>query len=770
MLWLAELMNYRQRTLAAINFTSAAYDSPDTRWMRRAFIQPQAMIHDTFLYNAVDGWTVDRSALPPLTAASPPPPLSSDLLPLRGAELRYLADLDKRYGGIDAVLLWHSYPNIGVDSRNQFEMLRSLPGYPYGVQAMIRRFHERDVRVLLPYNPWDQGTNSSGQDDVYSLVDAIALIGADGFNGQTAAEQHQAHAADVSQPGVTDSHCGCAALSAVCCLLLGDTMTGIPQEFFSYGQQRYNLSLMLEAEVGLSDDPDAAELSWQLASWGYWDDDASLLSKYKWLEPRFTVNICNRWAANHEVDLLQAWLNGVGFESWENVWQIFNQLSPRDAQATRQLRVMSRQSWQILSEADVLLPHVPTLQPDVYSSFFHKDDAAYDLLTLVNTGSSNRSGAQLELPYDGSQYTFVDCYHGQLLTPQPVAAERSEWLQLGSASVSLALDVEAGGFGCVAVAPTSSFNLSQWQTYLKHMQSLTSRPLSSYSRHQELLQQQHVPVSPPQGQGDRANMSLVTGMQGWWFNVSGVEIEDNGSDYGVDVQYALFGETVPQRHHALHIDIASFYLDKQPVTRLQYYQYLLASSYRPDDSSNFLRQWSFNDSTGAYDFPAGTESLPVSWVSLEEARSYCSYYGKQLPEEWQWQYAAQNGAAYSLYPYGDALNSSLIPAVDTSRSPADPVAVDALPEAASLAWGLLDLTGNKWEWTSEFADSHSRHGIVRGGSRYAPQGSMWYFPTLEGGRNDRHGNLLLLSPSMDRSQFIGFRCLMPAEAEATMTE
>jgi iron(II)-dependent oxidoreductase len=106
------------------------------------------------------------------------------------------------------VLLWHSYPNIGVDSRNQFDMLRSLPGYPHGLQAMVRRFHERDVRVLLPYNPWDQGTNNSAQDDVHSLVDEIVLIGADGFNGQN------------ERRGAAGPQCGHQCCGDRCSLLL----------------------------------------------------------------------------------------------------------------------------------------------------------------------------------------------------------------------------------------------------------------------------------------------------------------------------------------------------------------------------------------------------------------------------------------------------------------------------------------------------------------------------------------------------------------------
>jgi formylglycine-generating enzyme required for sulfatase activity len=89
-----------------------------------------------------------------------------------------------------------------------------------------------------------------------------------------------------------------------------------------------------------------------------------------------------------------------------------------------------------------------------------------------------------------------------------------------------------------------------------------------------------------------------------------------------------------------------------------------------------------------------------------------------------------------------------------------PDAVDAHPAGAS-PFGVMDLVGNVWQWTEEFQDDHTRGGILRGGSYYQPQGSIWYFPQAY--RLDQHGKLLLTSPSLDRSGGLGFRCVQDAQ-------
>ena len=149
----------------------------------------------------------------------------------------------------------------------------------------------------------------------------------------------------------------------------------------------------------------------------------------------------------------------------------------------------------------------------------------------------------------------------------------------------------------------------------------------------------------------------------------------------------------------------------------------------------------------------------MTWVSLEDSRAYATWAGKRLPHEWEWQYAAQ-GTDGRLYPWGQEWNASAVPVPDKSRTMRGPDAVDVHPGGASH-FHVMDMVGNVWQWTEEFVDEHTRGGILRGGSYYQPQGSIWYFPQAY--KLNEHGKLLLTSPSLDRSAALGFRCVQDAE-------
>ena len=87
-----------------------------------------------------------------------------------------------------------------------------------------------------------------------------------------------------------------------------------------------------------------------------------------------------------------------------------------------------------------------------------------------------------------------------------------------------------------------------------------------------------------------------------------------------------------------------------------------------------------------------------------------------------------------------------------------PERVDAFAGAgAASPFGVLDLVGNVWQYTSEFRDDHTRGVLVRGGSNYYPEGSHWYFPQAKG--LVYHNKYFLMSDRYERAGTVGFRCV-----------
>eukprot|EP00435_Cladocopium_sp_Y103_P072465 s172_g40.t1 len=96
------------------------------------------------------------------------------------AETGYLKDLKQRFGGVDQVLLWAGYPNLGVDTRSNLDLMESLPG---GLRAAVDALKEADPSVMV--QPWDISTNGLGQDDPARYGALLAKAGADGLNLDT---------------------------------------------------------------------------------------------------------------------------------------------------------------------------------------------------------------------------------------------------------------------------------------------------------------------------------------------------------------------------------------------------------------------------------------------------------------------------------------------------------------------------------------------------------------------------------------------------------
>ena len=663
--WLADITHWRMERRIRVGYDGARYDLPALKWTQSSFMQPQMMVQDRYFYDPVAGkYTVDR----------------------------YLDDLEKRYGGIDAVLIWPTYPNMGIDNRNQHDMIRSMPGGVPGVRQMIGDFHRRGVRVLFPMMMWDQGVRDAGMSWPDAIASLMAEVGADGING--------------------------------------DTQDGVPLAF-SLAADKIGHPLAFEPEGGPSDEA----LAWNVMTWGqYQFPFTPLVDKYKWLETRHMVNISHRWNRDKTDDLQFAFFNGVGWESWENIWGIWNGITPRDAEATRRVATIERGVSPFLISKD-WEPMSPMLRYGVYASRWPLGGEV--VWTIVNRNEYDVAGDQIEVAAKGD-LRYFDLYHGVELKPQTRPAGRTV----------LAFSIEGKGYG--AVLATNRAPDQKTVALMSKMKELTATPLADYSHEWKVLPQQIVPIQATNATSSAPARTVKVPEADFLFKVSGIEIE-GFNDIGVDVQYPW--EDTPRRFHEHPMHVTSFYIDRYPVTNAEFKKFLDSTHYHPKDDLNFLRDWK----DGSY--PPGWENKPVTWVSQEDARAYASWAGKRLPHEWEWQYAAQ-GTDGRLYPWGNEWDGGAVPEPDKSRAMRGPDPVDAHPKGAS-PFGVMDMVGNVWQWTEEFVDEHTRGGILRGGSYYQPQGSIWYFPQAY--KLNEHGKLLMMSSSMDRSGGVGFRCVVDAQ-------
>jgi formylglycine-generating enzyme required for sulfatase activity len=662
--WLKDLTHWRTERQIRIGYNSERYHRPAFKWAQSAFMQPQMMVQDRYFYDPVAGkYTVDR----------------------------YLDDLDKRYGGIDAVLIWPTYPNMGIDDRNQHDMIRSMPGGINGVRHMVEDFHRRGVHVLFPMMMWDQGTHDPGRAWTQAIAETMKEIDADGVNG--------------------------------------DTQDGVPLAY-SLAADAVGHPLVFEPEGGPSDEA----LAWNVLTWGqYKFGFVPLVDRYRWLEPLHQVNISDRWNRDKTDDLQFAFFNGEGWETWENIWGIWNGITPRDSEATRRVATIERAVAPFFA-SNQWHPLYPMHRYGVFASQWPL--AGQTLWTIVNRNAYNVDGRQISVPSTPGMRYF-DLYSGVELKP-----ERD-----GDRDV-LSFPIEAHGYG--ALLATAGEPGTEFVQLMSKMKQMTAKSLASYSHEWKPLPQQVVEIQKTKIAASAPERMIRISGGDYVFKVEGIEVE-GFNDEGVDVQYPW--EDVPRRYHEHKMHVAPFYMDTYPVTNAEFKKFLDATHYRPADDLNFLKDWKGGS------FPEGWANKPVTWVSIEDARAYAKWAGKRLPHEWEWQFAAQ-GTDGRRYPWGDTWEASRVPVADHGRSMRGPDDVDGHPTGASTS-GVMDMVGNVWQWTDEYVDEHTRGGILRGGSYYQPAGSVWYFPQAY--RNDQHGKLLMMAPSYDRSGALGFRCVEDTE-------
>ncbi len=198
-------------------------------------------------------------------------------------------------------------------------------------------------------------------------------------------------------------------------------------------------------------------------------------------------------------------------------------------------------------------------------------------------------------------------------------------------------------------------------------------------------------------------------------------------------------DSLPTEEPAHQVTIKPVSMDKNEVTNAEYARFVREANYPPP------QQW------GSVTAPVGQELLPVANVSYDDAVAFAEWRSKRdgvtyrLPTEEEWEYAARNGDKENLYPWGNTWSPGRAATQEAGVGKEQPVGT--YPQGGNR-WGVQDLIGNVWEWTSSKASLYpgsplklpdvQKGWIVARGGSYSSQANKvsatmrdWFAPNYK---------------------------------------
>lgn len=189
------------------------------------------------------------------------------------------------------------------------------------------------------------------------------------------------------------------------------------------------------------------------------------------------------------------------------------------------------------------------------------------------------------------------------------------------------------------------------------------------------------------------------------------------------------------------IDLEEFFISAKPITNAQYEKFVLSTGYKKPG------HW-----IGGV-VPSQKKEHPVTYIDWDDANAFANWCGASLPSEAQWEKSAR-GSDGRLFPWGDAEPTS--EDANFGNLIGDTTEVGIHKSGASV-YGVLDLAGNVWEWTSSihreypYNSNDGREDVNLWGARVVRGGNY-----LSAAKNIRCADRHSIYPTA-RDIYIGFR-------------
>ncbi len=281
--------------------------------------------------------------------------------------------------------------------------------------------------------------------------------------------------------------------------------------------------------------------------------------------------------------------------------------------------------------------------------------------------------------------------------------------------------------------------------------------------------------------------------------------------------------------HRVYVD--SFFMDKTDVTNAQFAKFVKATGYvtvaerkprqedyptappenlvagsvvfappdHPVPLNDHMQWWSYvhganwRHPTGPKSTIVGKDDYPVVQIAYEDAQAYAKWAGKRLPTEAEWEFAARGGLAGKPFVWGSEFrpNGKWMANTHQGHFPNTDTGADGYVGIAPVAkyspngYGLYDMAGNVWQWTSDwYRPDYYQQLAATGGVARNPQGPQNPYdpdePT-ERKKTHRGGSFLCTDQYCSRyivgtrgkgevstgTNHLGFRCVEDAKTSAS---
>ena len=212
-------------------------------------------------------------------------------------------------------------------------------------------------------------------------------------------------------------------------------------------------------------------------------------------------------------------------------------------------------------------------------------------------------------------------------------------------------------------------------------------------------------------------------------------------------------EGSPNEHPRHRVAVAGFDMDVTEVTVAAYSACVRTGQCTAAESTGDVCNYGKSDKS----------NHPINCVDWGQAATFCNAQRKRLPTEEEWEYAARGGQEDRVYSWGNTAPDFQLCWSGISKRQG----TCAVGSFARGSFGLADMTGNVWEWTSSgYSDDYSKNRadsarvnrgggwgddqslLVRGAYRYQDVPSI----------RDARMKALIYNYALSRYDYLGFRC------------